>query len=149
MTPLFKKLNFKDHKTIHVIQPPKTFDHELKAMAPYADIVINSKAQPFDFLILFVTEKQQIDDTIEQWSPYALGDATIWYCYPKGTSKKYKCNFNRDTGWQTVGNHGWEGVRMVAIDEDWSALRIRKVDYIKTMTRSFAMTKEGKAKSGK
>jgi hypothetical protein len=34
----------------------------------------------------------------------------------------------------------------VAIDEDWSALRFRRVGYIKTMTRSFAMTKAGKEK---
>jgi hypothetical protein len=37
----------------------------------------------------------------------------------------------------------------VAIDEDWSALRFRKVAFIKTMTRSFAMTEEGKEKAGK
>jgi hypothetical protein len=34
----------------------------------------------------------------------------------------------------------------VAIDEDWSALRFRKVENIKTMTRSFAMTAKGKEK---
>mgnify|MGYP005835701873 CR=1 FL=1 len=42
-----------------------------------------------------------------------------------------------------------EPVRQVAIDEDWSALRFRRVEYIKTMTRSFAMTLEGKAKAAK
>jgi len=26
-------------------------------------------------------------------------DAIVWFTYPKGTSKKYKCDFNRDTGW--------------------------------------------------
>jgi len=38
---------------------------------------------------------------------------------------------------------------MVAIDEDWSALRFRRVEFIKAMTRrvSSAMTKEGKAKT--
>jgi hypothetical protein len=37
-------------------------------------------------------------------------------------------------------------VRQVAIDEDWSALRFRRVAHIKKMTRSFAMTSEGKQK---
>jgi hypothetical protein len=36
---------------------------------------------------------------------------------------------------------------MVAIDEDWSALRLRKATFIKTMTRSFAMSEVGKKKS--
>jgi hypothetical protein len=35
---------------------------------------------------------------------------------------------------------------MVAIDEDWSALRFRKAEHIKTMTRGFAMSEEGKKK---
>jgi|GEM_PF-6580646 len=58
------------------------------------------------------------------------------------------CNFNRDTGWGVLGPHGLEGVRQVAIDDDWTALRFRKVDYIKTMTRKFgALSEGGKAKT--
>ena len=48
-----------------------------------------------------------------------------------------------------LGPHGLEGVRQVAIDEDWTALQFRKVDYIKTMTRKFgALPEGGKAKTG-
>jgi hypothetical protein len=38
---------------------------------------------------------------------------------------------------------------MVAIDEDWSALRFRKVAFVKTITRreSYALTKEAKART--
>jgi hypothetical protein len=37
---------------------------------------------------------------------------------------------------------------MVSIDDDWSALRFRKVDFIKTMKRreGMVLSKEGKAK---
>jgi hypothetical protein len=34
-----------------------------------------------------------------------------------------------------LGDAGFEPVRQVAIDEDWSALRFRRVEYIKSMTR--------------
>jgi hypothetical protein len=38
---------------------------------------------------------------------------------------------------------------MVAVDEDWSALRFRKVEYIKMMTRKFeALSEKGKEKAG-
>ena len=59
---------------------------------------------------------------------------------------EYKCDFNRDNGWTRLGELGFEPVRQVAIDDDWSALRFRRVGFIKTMTRSFAMTEEGKAR---
>jgi hypothetical protein len=44
-----------------------------------------------------------------------------------------------------------EGVRQVAIDEDWSARRLRRSEYFKKMTRDEkrAMTKKGKAKTEK
>jgi hypothetical protein len=65
----------------------------------------------------------------------AKGDAVVWFAYPKGSSKKYKSQINRDNGWAVMGKAGFEPVRMVAIDEDWSALRFRRVEFIKTMNR--------------
>jgi hypothetical protein len=81
----------------------------------------------------------------------AEGDAIIWFAYPKGSSKRYKSEINRDSGWQALGAAGFEGVRMVAIDEDWSAVRFRRVEFIKTMNRdvSGAMTRAGKARTSK
>ena len=99
--------------------------------------------------MLFATKQREVDAGIKTLVPKLDGDATLWICYPKGTSKKYTCDFNRDTGWTEVGKVGFEGVRAVAIDEDWSALRFRRVAFIKKMTRSFAMTEEGKAKTNK
>src|SRR5262249_38320023 len=42
-----------------------------------------------------------------------------------------------------------EPVRMVAIDEDWSAVRFRRVDYIKSLTRppEYALSARGRAKT--
>src|SRR6476620_9127058 len=51
--------------------------------------------------------------------------------YPKGTSKKYSCDFNRDDGWEVLRQAGFDGVRQVAIDDDWSALRFRRFEFIK------------------
>jgi hypothetical protein len=39
-------------------------------------------------------------------------------------------------------------VRQLAMDDNGCALRFRKVEYIKSMTRSYAMTEEGKRKEG-
>jgi hypothetical protein len=38
---------------------------------------------------------------------------------------------------------GYEPVRQIAIDDDWSALRFRKPEKIKKMVRDFAVTDEG------
>lgn len=116
-------------------------------MAHAAEMVSDLDAiEKVVFCICFATKQTEIDAICKAFVPKLDGDAILWFCYPKGTSKKYKCDFNRDTGWQSLGDAGLEGVRAVAIDADWSALRFRKVEYIKTMIRGFAMTKEGKEK---
>jgi len=54
------------------------------------------------------------------------------FAYPKGTSKKYKCDFNRDTGWDKLKEAGFDTVRSIAIDEDWTGLRFRRKEFIKS-----------------
>lgn len=147
MNPLLKKLNFKNQKEIIVIGAPVSFQNELNDFSKYTTLKTEYRnLKEISFVIIFVTTKEQIDESIKLLNSKLIGDVTLWYCYPKGTSKNYKCNFNRDNGWETVGKFGYEGVRQIAVDEDWSALRFRKADYIKSMTRneSLAISKRGK-----
>jgi hypothetical protein len=150
MTPLFKKLNFKDHAHILVLDAPASLDAELAAMGTFTEVVQNlADASTVTFAIGFVMTQVQIDTLMQALAPKLEGDATVWLCYPKGSSKKYKCDFNRDTGWDRIAQYNLEPVRQVAIDEDWSALRFRKVEFIKTITRreSFALTEAAKQRT--
>ncbi len=136
MTPLFKKLNYKDQPRILAINPPESFFNELNIMAESASIrTSEDEISEIEFVLLFVTTKHEIDELVSGIYPKLKGDAVLWFCYPKGTSKKYKCDFNRDNGWAGLKKYNLEPVRQVAIDEDWSALRFRKIEFIKTMTR--------------
>ena len=151
MTPLFKKLNLKDQRSIVVLNAPESFEPELRALK---DVVVNReirKGAILDFGIAFVITQEQLDKASAVLAAAADGDATLWMAYPKGTSKRYKCEFNRDNGWKVLGRAGFEGVRQVAIDEDWSALRFRRVEFVKSLTRApeRAMTQAGKRRATK
>lgn len=140
-------MNYKGQKVIHAINSPASFEKDLKEMMAYAAIQNELKAKDkAEFIISFCTKLKEVETTAALSQKTLEDDGMLWMVYPKGTSKKYKCEFNRDTGWESLGKAGFEPVRMVAIDEDWSALRFRRVEFIKTMTRSFAMTEEGKKK---
>jgi len=146
MSTIFNKLNLKSQTEILVLNAPESFEPELAALD---NVTIRRNAadvKEIAFSLAFVTRQKEVDAITKTVARKATGDAIVWFAYPKGTSKKYKCEFNRDTGWAALGAAGFEGVRMVAIDEDWSALRFRRVEFIKTMTRDKkrAMTKQGK-----
>jgi hypothetical protein len=100
------------------------------------------------FALFFVTQLSEIEAIANTLEGRLEGDTILWFVYPKGTSKRYKCNFNRDTGWAALGKLNLEPVRMVAVNEDWSALRFRRVEYIKTLTRKFGtLSEEGGKKA--
>jgi hypothetical protein len=98
-----------------------------------------------------VTTPEQINALAPAIARRVRGDAIVWFAYPKGTSKKYKSQIGRDNGWNMLGQEGFEPVRMVAIDEDWSAKRFRRAGFIKSMTRpkEYRLTERSKARPAK
>jgi hypothetical protein len=151
MTPLFKKLNLKDQPEILVLNAPDSLEPELKAFQGVTVRRDPAKMANIDFGIAFVQTLAEVEAAARAILPKAVGDAVVWLAYPKSSSKRYRCEFNRDNGWAALRASGWEGVRMVAIDEDWSALRFRRVEYIKVLTRaeSRARSAAGKARARK
>jgi hypothetical protein len=131
MAEIFEKLNLKDRQEILVLHAPESFEPEL-ARLPVLTIhrQLESVAK-IDFSLAFVTRQSDVDALAGPVTERAKGDAIVWFAYPKGTSKKLKCDFNRDTGWDALKAAGFDTVRAVAIDEDWTALRFRRVEYIK------------------
>ncbi len=136
MSDIFKKLNLKDQKEILVLNAPTSFEPELALLDHIAIRRSIDGLQHIVFSLAFVTKQVEVNHLAPAIVQQAQGDAIIWFAYPKTSSKKYTCEFNRDTGWAVLGELGLEGVRQVAIDEDWSALRFRRVEFIRTMTRA-------------
>ncbi|MGL4630157.1 MAG: hypothetical protein ACRCVT_03040 [Leadbetterella sp.] len=150
MNTLLKKLNFKGQSTILVINCPKSLMTEIEDFKSYTNIITEVDTQDkTQFLMCFVTKLIEIEDLARKIPQYIVEDAIIWMCYPKGSSKNFTCEFNRDNGWAALGSMGLEPVRMVAIDDDWSGLRFRNVEKIKSITRreSYALTKEAKIRT--
>jgi hypothetical protein len=149
MPSTFDKLNLKNGKQILVLNAPQSFEPELAALHDVA-ISRNLKGlKQIEFSLAFVIKQQEVDTLAAAIAGKAQGDAVVWFAYPKGSSKKYKCEFNRDQRWRVLGKAGFEPVRMVAIDEDWSAVRFRRVEFIKKLTRGkeYAMSAQGKARA--
>ncbi len=152
MTPLFKKMNFKAHKHVLLINAPETFADEKAAMEAHTEFVQDLKeVEALTFALVFCQKAENVLKQVPAILEHLAEDGIFWLAYPKGTSKHYKCDFNRDSTnvWAIFGAVGYEGVRQIAIDADWSALRFRKTAYIKNMTRSLKMvlSEEGKAKT--
>ena len=145
---LLRKLNYKNKGSILVLNHPESFEAELKAMERHATVhrKLHAAGQVLDFIIAFGKTFEEVNELTRSIGPRLGEDAVFWFCYPKQSSKKYTCEFNRDTGWAVMAEFDLEPVRQVAIDADWSALRFRHVDKIKSLTRRESMALTQKAK---
>jgi hypothetical protein len=131
MSPIFKKLNLKDQHDILVVNAPASFESDIATLSGITVRRDLNKVAAISFALAFVKKQTELDALSATLAAKAEGDAVLWFAYPKGTSKKYQCDFNRDSGWNIIRGAGFDTVRQVAIDDDWSALRFRRVEYIK------------------
>src|SRR5450432_534331 len=103
MPTVFSKLNLKDQKQIVVLNSPDSFESEVAALKDVEVIRDLKKAKQVTFSLVFVTTQEQVNALAPAIGGKAEGDAIVWFAYPKGTSKKYKSQIDRDHGWKVLG----------------------------------------------
>jgi transcriptional regulator with XRE-family HTH domain len=129
MTPLIKTLQLKGQKEIVVLNAPLGFAVELNALPGIEVHRDPTRVERVGAALAFVTTQAELNAATDAILPKAHGDPIIWFAYPKITSKRYTCEFDRVSGWAPVAAMGFEGTRQVALDEDWSILRLRRVEH--------------------
>jgi hypothetical protein len=138
--PVLKKLQLKDQNPLLILNAPAEYKPVLASVtAPYD----STPKQKYSFIQLFVHSKAEIEHYAGQVIDALDGDGLLWVVYPKKSSKKYTSDISRDSGWDIFGKHSFEPVSQIAIDDDWSALRFRYVDYIKDLKRRIALSQKG------
>jgi hypothetical protein len=78
-----------------------------------------------DATLLFAKDQAELRRVFALVDGRLGDDALVWICYPKGASG-VPTDLNRDRGWAPVDAAGLVGVRQVAVDDVWSALRFRR-----------------------
>ncbi len=77
-------------------------------------------------VIAFCETQAEVGSFIAQARVKLPEDGLLWLAYRKGDP-----DFNRDRGWEALGEHGLRPVRQVAVDAVWSALRLRPTSLVK------------------
>jgi hypothetical protein len=138
MKSILEKLNYKGQKRISILNAEESF---LKSISSdLIDVTIDKKIDPrypYEFIIIFVKSVSEVEQIAPVTIHNLMADGVLWFCYPKKTSPRFKSEIDRDHGWKVLNDSGLFGIRLVAIDEDWSALRFRNKKYIKSTSGRF------------
>jgi hypothetical protein len=121
---IFQKMFIKGGMRLLVENLPE----DLKAV--YADlpgdVLLLEKPEPnLDVIHLFVTSQAELESRLMEFEPFLNLEGSYWICYPKLTSAR-KSDINRDTIWKYTQNFHFKAVFMIAMNDTWSALRLKR-----------------------
>jgi hypothetical protein len=80
----------------------------------------------FPIILLFVGDRAAMAKRLPQCKAKLEPGGALWIAYAKGTSSR-ATDINRDSIREFVGTIGLDTVAQIAIDADWSALRLKVV----------------------
>lgn len=148
-TSLLSKLQHAGGQVV-VLNAPPEFQQVMDKWRAEGLPVSQRRTPGSQFVLAFVHNCGEIERNAGAIITSVGADGVLWFAYPKQSSRRYRSDIGRDSSWAAVGRMGFEGVRQVAIDDDWTALRFRHVDHIKTMQRdpSRAISPAGKVRVG-
>lgn len=133
MKKLLEKLNYKGQKRIALLNAEKGFaewiNEELGDVKTDTEI---DQRYPYEFMIVFVKSIAETDQYAPDVLHNLLADGILWFCYPKKTSSKHTTDPGRDNGWEALNRSGFHAVRMISVDENWSAIRFRNEKFIRS-----------------
>jgi hypothetical protein len=138
MKKLLEKLNYKDQPRIALINTDPVLLDSLTSCLE--NVIIDKEIDPrcpYSFILIFVKNISEVETATPVIIHNLTTDGVLWFCYPKKTSKNHKSELTRDQGWKALNDSGFYGIRIVSIDDDWSAFRFRHTKYIKSTSNRY------------
>jgi hypothetical protein len=121
---VYEKLNIKTGSKVKFVNPPADY-LDLIGGLPEGAVNEALNAEPVDQVIVFANNRSELEKYAPVWSELASNQTQVWIVYHKGTSKT-KTDINRDSINSFANSISMQGVAMVSINDDWSALRLKK-----------------------
>jgi hypothetical protein len=126
MNAVLKKMHFKGQSPVLLLDAPAEF---APIAAGFGVPVLTSAKGAAPFILAFTLSLAQAKKAAASAKKALAEDGSFWMAYPKGSSKKYKKpDINRDSAHALLQAMGFDGVSLVAIDDDWSAMRFKRLE---------------------
>jgi hypothetical protein len=127
---LLEKLQLKDEKNLLIQGLPSTVEKQFIKLSFSKNVTPLLKSRKIDFALVFAISHKQLEDILRDVVPALHPEAKLWIAYPK-VSSKIVSDLSRDCNWSCVSKHGLESIRLIAVDNIWSAMRFKKAELVR------------------
>ena len=120
-----QKLYIKPGYKFLLVNPPQGYLAQMGDL-PDGTILLSASSEPVEAIQVFVADRNQLEELLPRLKELMKSKGMLWVTYHKGTFK-VKTDIHRDSINAYAHSIGLEGVAMISIDNDWSALRLKKI----------------------
>ncbi len=121
-TPLAKKLDIKEGARLFVWDGPADY-HDLVAPLPTGVRFAKGLDSDADLVHVFATARSRLERALKTLRQTLRPEATVWVSWPKKASK-VKTDVTEDVIREVALPMGWVDVKVCAVDETWSGLKL-------------------------
>jgi hypothetical protein len=118
--PLVTKLGIKPGQRLALVGAPRGF--ALQGL-PDDTRMEGPGAREIDFVMLFVSSRAELVRGFKREGPRLVSNGMLWVCWPKKSSG-VKTDMTEDVVREVVLPEGWVDVKVCAVDDTWSGLKI-------------------------
>jgi hypothetical protein len=83
-------------------------------------------AEGVDVLQVFVESRKELEAKLPKLKKYLAASGAMWVAYPKGSTER-GLDISRDVIWKSARTLGLGPVAMIAIDETWASMQLKRV----------------------
>ncbi|WP_224489179.1 hypothetical protein [Robertkochia flava] len=133
MKTLFQKLKLEKQDAILVINEPEGFSEELASLVDieiYQSVVQISK---IEFALIFVTTIAELENQLPTVLHKLKEDAILWIAHPRKRSERFETDITDAYTWTPLNRNCFEAVKNLKVNDDWEAVRFRKLEYVKRL----------------
>jgi hypothetical protein len=125
-TPLPKKLGIKPGHSVVLLNAPNSYKNtlgELPGGVKFSSSLKSSDGGGHDLIHFFTTSRLQLENELPRLAKKITQDGMIWVSWPKKASG-VKTDITEDTVRDTALGLGLVDVKVCAVDETWSGLKL-------------------------
>ena len=134
---LLEKLQLNEEKNLLLQGLPLSIEKQFLKLSFSKNVTPLLKSKKIDFALIFAFSQKQLKEILTDVIPALHQDAKFWIAYPKASSK-IASDLCRDASWDFIEAHGYETVRLIAVDNLWSAIRFKKPEEAPKKSASFS-----------
>jgi hypothetical protein len=122
---LTEKLQAGAEDSALVLGSPASRARSLGELAASMKVSQKAGKGPYGLILIYAEDSAALAAALEKARPLLIGASLLWFAYPKRPAPG--SGLGDETGWTTLKTLGFQPIKRISLDGDWSALRFKHI----------------------